>query len=35
MLFVIPLYSSMSVEDQMKIFKEHKGKRMFVISTNV
>ena len=32
---ILPLYSSMSVEDQMKIFKEHKGKRMFVISTNV
>ena len=34
-VIILPLYSSMSVEDQMKIFTEHKGKRMFVISTNI
>ena len=34
-VIILPLYSSMPKEDQMKIYEEHKGKRMFVISTNV
>ena len=32
---VLPLYSSMEPEEQMKIYAEHKGKRMIVVSTNV
>lgn len=34
-VIVLPLYSSMTPEDQMKIYNEHGNKRMFVISTNV
>ena len=34
-VIVLPLYSSMEPEEQMKIYQEHKGKRMIVISTNV
>ena len=32
---VLPLYSSMEPDEQMKIYQEHKGKRMIVVSTNV
>ena len=32
---VLPLYSSMEPEEQMKIYADHKGKRMIVVSTNV
>ena len=32
---VLPLYSSMEPEEQMKIYAEHKGKRMIVVATNV
>ena len=32
---VLPLYSSMEPEEQMKIYAEHQGKRMIVVSTNV
>ena len=34
-VIVLPLYSSMEPEEQMKIYAEHKGKRMIVVSTNV
>jgi len=34
-VIVLPLYSSMEPEEQMKIYQEHKGKRMIVVSTNV
>ena len=34
-VIVLPLYSSMSPEEQMKIYKDNGNKRMFVISTNV
>ena len=34
-IIVLPLYSSMEPEEQMKIYEEHKGKRMIVVSTNV
>ena len=34
-VIVLPLYSSMEPEEQMKIYAEHKGKRMIVIATNV
>jgi len=34
-VIVLPLYSSMEPEEQMKIYSEHKGKRMIVVSTNV
>ena len=34
-VIVLPLYSSMEPEEQMKIYEEHKGKRMIVVSTNV
>ena len=34
-VIVLPLYSSMDPEEQMKIYQEHKGKRMIVVSTNV
>ena len=32
---ILPLYSSMSQQDQNKIYADHNTKRMFVISTNV
>ena len=32
---ILPLYSSMSQQDQNKIYLNHNDKRMFVISTNV
>lgn len=32
---ILPLYSSMSQQDQNKIYADHNNKRMFVISTNV
>ena len=34
-VIILPLYSSMEPEEQMKIYAEHKGKRMIVVSTNV
>ena len=34
-VIVLPLYSSMEPDEQMKIYQEHKGKRMIVVSTNV
>ena len=34
-VIVLPLYSSMEPEEQMKIYAEHKGKRMIVVATNV
>ena len=34
-VIVLPLYSSMEPEEQKKIYAEHKGKRMIVVSTNV
>ena len=34
-VIVLPLYSSMEPEEQMKIYQDHKGKRMIVVSTNV
>ena len=34
-VIILPLYSSMEPEEQMKIYQDHKGKRMIVISTNV
>ena len=34
-VIILPLYSSMEPEEQMKIYAEHKGKRMIVVATNV
>ena len=34
-VIILPLYSSMEPEEQMKIYQDHKGKRMIVVSTNV
>ena len=34
-VIVLPLYSSMEPEEQMKIYQDYKGKRMIVVSTNV
>lgn len=34
-VIVLPLYSSMSPEDQMKIYQDYLSKRMMVIATNV